>query len=335
MAKRPVVLTILDGVGISFDKRGNAVYLAKTPNLRAISREYPGTTLRASGIEVGLSWGEMGSSEVGHTNIGAGLVVYQNLERFNIAIRNKSFYSLDAWKKAVAHAEGNAGNIHLMGLLSNGGVHSHIEHLFAILRALKELRFKGRVFIHIITDGQDAAPQSAPRFLESLEDELAALKIGEIASVSGRYFAMDRNENWDRIEKFYRCLSEGVGGKAATAEEAIAVSYDKNVKDENVEPTIIVRPDGAPIGLIQGNDALIFFNFRADRARQITRAFTDPEFNKFPRVALGNLLFISLTQYGIGYRILSAFPPEYISTPLAKAISEAGKSQLHIAEKEK
>ncbi len=335
MSKKPVVLAILDGFGVSFDKRGNAVYLANTPNLRAISREYPGTTLRASGIEVGLSWGEMGSSEVGHTNIGAGLVVYQNLERFNIAIRNKSFYSLDVWKRVAAHAETNGGNIHLMGLLSNGGVHSHIEHLFAILRALREIRFKGRVFIHIITDGQDTAPQSAPRFLESLEDEMAAFKIGEIASVSGRYFAMDRNENWDRIEKFYRCLTEGVGGEAMTPQEAIALSYDKNATDESIEPTIMVDEGGEPIGLIQGNDSFIFFTFGADRARQITRAFTDPEFNKFPRVALGNLLFASLTQYGLGYQILSAFPPEYISTPLAKVISDAGKSQLHIAEREK
>lgn len=335
MANKPVVLAILDGFGVSFDKRGNAVYLANKPNLRSISQEYPGTTLRSSGIEVGLSWGEMGSSEVGHTNIGAGLVVYQNLERFNIAIRDRSFYSLDAWKRAVAHAEANKSAIHIMGLLSNGGIHSHIDHLFAILTAFKELRFKGNVFVHIMTDGQDAAPQSAERFIDALEDKMSELGLGRIASLSGRYFAMDRNENWDRIEQFYKCITEGSGVKVRTAKEAISSSYEIGIKDESIKPTIIVDDTEEAIGLLRGNDALIFFNFRADRARQITRVFTDPEFNKFPRIELGNSLFISMTQYGTGYPVVSAFPPEYISTPLAKVLADSNKTQLHIAEKEK
>lgn len=335
MSKKPVVLAILDGFGISYEQRGNAVYHAKTPNLKYISENYPGTTLRASGVEVGLSWGEMGSSEVGHTNIGAGIVVYQNLERFNIAIRDKSFYSLEAWKNATHHAIKNESNIHIMGLLSNGGVHSHIDHLFAILESIKLTGFKGNVFIHIFTDGQDVAPQSAVKFIGMLEAEMKRQRIGKIASVMGRYYAMDRNENWDRIKKAYDCMVYGVGEGARTAEEAVVNSYDKNIKDEMILPTVVTGDRGSPVGLVKNGDVLIFFNFRADRARQITKVFTSSDFNKFNRFDFNNLLFIPLAQYGIGYPMESAFPPEHISYPLAKVISEAGLKQLHIAEKEK
>ena len=335
MVKKPVVLAILDGFGISFEQRGNAVYHAQTPNLKFISENYPGTTLRASGVEVGLSWGEMGSSEVGHTNIGAGIVVYQNLERFNIAIRDKSFYDLSAWRDAVEHVTSHESNIHIMGLLSNGGVHSHIDHLFAILESIKNLDFGGNVFVHIFTDGQDVAPQSALKFIGALEAEMKRLKLGKIASVVGRYYAMDRNENWDRIKKAYDCLVYGVGEKALTASDAIVNSYDKDIKDEIIEPTVITNSHGSPLGLIKNNDALIFFNFRADRARQITKVFTSTDFNKFNRFEFNNLLFIPLAQYGIGYPMESAFPPENISYPLAKVISDSGLKQLHIAEKEK
>src|SRR3989344_2952933 len=188
MWKQPVVLVILDGFGISFEKKGNAVAMAKKPNLKYISENYPGTTLRASGMEVGLSWGEMGSSEVGHANIGAGLVVYQNLAKINLAIKDKTFFKLPAWKKAKEFAEKNKSAIHLMGLVSNGGVHSHINHLFAILRVIKDLKFKGKVFIHAFTDGQDVAPQSALKFLDALESETKKIGIGEIATICGRYY---------------------------------------------------------------------------------------------------------------------------------------------------
>ncbi len=335
MIKQPVVLAILDGFGISFEKRGNAVYLAKIPNLKEISKNYPGTTLRASGVEVGLSWGEMGSSEVGHTNIGAGLVVYQNLERFNIALKDNSFYKLDAWRKAVEHSTKNNSAIHIMGLLSNGGVHSHIDHLLGILKSLHELRFAGKVFLHIFTDGQDVAPQSAPRFIEMLGAEMTRLQLGEIATIIGRYYAMDRNENWDRIEAAYKCLTEGAGEKAKSPEEALLMSYDRGVKDESIRPTVILNANGKPKGLIKGNDSLIFFNFRADRARQITKSFVAPDFNKFSREKMDNLFFVSMTQYGTGYLTEAAFPPEYVSTTLAKVISDNGGAQLHIAEKEK
>ncbi len=335
MNKKPVVLAILDGFGISYEQKGNAIYHAKTPNLKYISENYPGTTLRASGVEVGLSWGEMGSSEVGHTNIGAGLVVYQNLERFNIAIRDKSFYSLSAWKNVKDHTTKDESNIHIMGLLSNGGVHSHIDHLFAILESIKLTGFKGNVFIHVFTDGQDVAPQSALKFIGMLEAEIKRVKFGKIASVMGRYYTMDRNENWDRIKKAYDCMVFGVGERGYSAEEAVINSYDKNIKDEMIEPTVIVGDHESPVGLVRNGDALIFFNFRADRARQITKVFTSSDFNKFNRFEFNNLLFVPLAQYGIGYPMESAFPPEHISYPLAKVISDAGLKQLHIAEKEK
>src|SRR3989344_4185720 len=219
MNKKPVLLVILDGFGVSFEKKGNAVALAKKPNLKYISENYPGTTLRASGMEVGLSWGEMGSSEVGHANIGAGLVVYQNLAKINSSIKSKEFSKLPAWGKAVGHAEKNNSDIHLLGIVSSGGVHSHIDHLFAILEAIKNLRFKGKVFIHAFTDGQDVPPDSALKFISDLEIELKKLKIGEIASVTGRYYGLDKGDNWDRVKKSYDCLVEGIGNKAASAKQ--------------------------------------------------------------------------------------------------------------------
>jgi len=335
MGKQPVVLVILDGFGISFEKKGNAVAMAKKPNLKYISENYPGTTLRASGMEVGLSWGEMGSSEVGHANLGAGLVVYQNLAKINLAIKDGSFAKLPAWKKAVNHAAENQSAIHLMGLLSNGGVHSHIDHLFTILKAIKDLKFRGPAFIHAFTDGQDVAPESAPKFISLLEAELKKLKIGQIASLSGRYYAMDKGENWDRTQKAYDCFVNGAGNQATNAEEAIAESLAKGIKDEHLEPTVLIDKNGQPLGLIKNNDAVIFFNFRADRARQITQAFIFEKFNKFPRKKLENLLFIPLTQYGLDYPLEPAFPLQNIVNPLAKIISDAGKTQFHIAEQEK
>lgn len=335
MKKQPVVLVILDGFGISHEKTGNAIALAKTPNFASISENYQGTLLRASGTEVGLSWGEMGNSEVGHLNLGSGLVVYQHLPRINLAIQDKSFFKLAAWQKAVAHAQQNKSNIHLMGVVSNGGVHGHINHLLAILKAIQELKFKGRVFIHFFADGRDASPQSAVVFMSILKDEIKKIKVGEIASIAGRYFAMDRNENWDRTQRSYDCMVKGEGQKAKDAEQAIADSYAKEINDEFIEPTAIVDENDQPIGLIRDNDAVIFFNFRPDRARQLTQAFIMPEFNKFKREKINNLLFVTMMDYGVGYPVEVAFPPQNVTRPLAKVISDAGKKQIHIAETEK
>ncbi|MBI4991876.1 MAG: 2,3-bisphosphoglycerate-independent phosphoglycerate mutase [Candidatus Harrisonbacteria bacterium] len=334
--KQPTALIIFDGFGITVEKRGNAIAAAKTPNLNQISQYYPGTTLRASGVEVGLAWGEMGSSEVGHANMGAGLVVYQNLEKINLAIRDGSFAQLPAWKRLADHAVKNNSNIHLMGLLSNGGVHSHIEHILAILRNIKDLNYKGKVFIHAFTDGQDVAPQSALIFLSILKEEMSKIKIGEIATVMGRYYAMDKNEEWERTQKAYDCLTEGSGVKAADPEQAILDSYSKEVKDEHIKPVVIVDKKNQPVGLVKEGDVLMFFNFRADRARQITRSFIFADkFDKFPVKKFKNLLFVPLTQYGLDYPVEPAFPLQNIKNPLAKVVSDAGKTQFHIAEAEK
>ncbi len=335
MKKQPVVLVILDGFGISQEKLGNAIALAKTPNFTAISENYQGTLLRASGTEVGLSWGEMGNSEVGHLNLGSGLVVYQHLPRINLAIQDESFFQLPAWQKAVAHAQQYNSNIHLMGVISNGGVHGHINHLLAILKAIKDLKFKGKVFIHFFADGRDASPQSAVVFLSILKDELGKLKIGEVATLVGRYYAMDRNENWDRTQKAYDCLVKGVGQKAKDPEEAVAESYLKEVNDEFIEPIVIVNEENNPIGLMRENDAAIFFNFRPDRARQIAQAFVMPEFNKFKREKVNNLFFVTMTDFGVGYPVEVALQPQHITRPLAKVIADSGKKQFHIAETEK
>ena len=331
----PLVLVIFDGFGISFEKKGNAIAAAKIPNLKYISDNFAGTLLQASGMEVGLSWGEMGSSEVGHANIGGGLVIYQNLSKINLAIQSGEFFKLEIWKKVVKHATENNSAIHLMGLVSNGGVHSHSDQLIAIVKTIKQLDFKGKVFIHVFTDGQDVAPASAMKFIEAVAKEIKKIKIGVIATICGRYYAMDKSENWDRTERAYNCLTAGVGKQTFSPEEAISESYSRNIKDENLEPTVIVDASKRPVGLIKDNDALIFFNFRADRARQITRAFTAEDFNKFPVKKMKNLFFVSMIQYGIGYPTESVYPPEHISSPLAKVVSDAGKTQIHIAEKEK
>ena len=335
MTKNLVLLVIIDGFGISLEKKGNAVYLAKKPNLEYISKNYPGTTLMASGLEVGLSWGEAGSSEVGHANIGAGTVVFQNLERINLAIEDKTFFKLPAWKRSVDHANKNGSDIHIMGMVSNGGVHSHIEHLFAILETIKKLKFKGNVFIHVFTDGQDVSPDSALKYIELLENKIEELEIGQIASIMGRYYAMDKGENWDRTKRAYDCLVGGIGNKAFSLKEVIDNSYKKNIKDEHIEPTNIVDEASKPTGLIKDKDVLIYFHFRADRTRQLTGAFVFDIFSEFKRKKLANLLFIPLTQYGTKFPLEPAFSLQYIKNPLVKVISDAGKIQFHIAEKEK
>ncbi len=333
MNLKPVTLLILDGFGISPEKKGNAVIAAKTPNLEKISKEYPGTTLKASGAEVGLAWGEMGSSEVGHTNLGAGLVIYQNLPRINLAIQDKSFFSLASWKKTSEYAKKKNSDLHLMGLLSNGGVHSHIDHLFALLDAFKD--FNGNIFLHLFTDGQDTAPESGVKFLEMLEENIYKRKNVKIATVIGRYYSMDKNENWARTRLAYDCLTLGKGTGIAKASDAFKIAYDKGLIDETLEPSVVMGEDGFPVGLIKENDAVIFTNFRADRARQLTQAFVFPEFRNFPRKKISGLEFVSMVSYGVEYPVESAFSAQFITAPLAKVISDSGKKQFHIAETEK
>lgn len=316
---KPVVLAILDGVGISPETNGNAFSLAKKPNLQKISENFLGTTLQAAGIAVGVPWGEVGSSEVGHTNIGAGLVVYQNYPRISLAIQNGSFLKIPLWDEVIKKPA-----VHLIGLATNSGIHAHIEHLLALIKMLAMKKYKGRVFIHLFTDGEDAPPRSAPIFIEMAEKQIVESGLGEIASITGRYWAMDRNKNMDRTEKAVACITRGKGLTAKSAREAIQNAYAKNVEDELIEPTIIVDEKNNPIGLLKSTDVAIFFNFRADRARQLTEALT----KEIP-------FLITMTQFQENYPVQVAFPPQYINYPLAKVLSGNGKSQLHVAESEK
>lgn len=317
---KPVVLTILDGFGFSKETKGNAIALAKKPNLTKIGENFLGTTLHASGIEVGVPWGEVGSSEVGHTNLGAGLVIYQNYPRISLAIQDGTFFKMPVWDELLSRSA-----VHLFGLLTNSGIHAHIDHAIGLLRMLAQKKYKGGVFLHAFTDGEDAPARSALTFVRMIESEMSNLGIGKIASVTGRYWAMDRSKNWDRTEKTIACMMAGQGATARNAEEALNTAYAGNIEDELIEPTVIVDSKNKPVGQMTEKDTAIFFNFRPDRARQLTESLSK----------IKNLLLITLTQYEEGLPVKIAFPPQYITHPLAKIISDAGKTQFHIAESEK
>jgi len=334
---KKVVLAILDGWGISPEKTGNAIKNAQTPNINNLLSYYPNTNLQASGISVGLPWGKMGNSEVGHLTIGAGKVLYQNLPRVTISIQDKSFFKKEALLSSIQHAKDSGSTIHLMGLLSNGGVHSHINHLYALLEMLKQGGMpKERVLIHVFTDGRDVDPNSGMGFVTELEENIEKEDFpGRVASIMGRYIAMDRNENWDRTQKAYYCLVNGVGIQTSDARTAIQDSYKKGVTDEFIEP-ILVRDQNGDIGTIKQNDSIIFFNIREDRARQITKSFTLDSFDFFDRGSkIQNLDFTTMVEYEKGLAAKVVFPPEEIKDPLGKLISNAGMKQFRIAETEK
>jgi len=318
---RPVLLIILDGFGIWREERGNPILKAKMPNLTQISRNYPGVALISYGMEVGLAWGEMGNSEVGHINIGAGTTVYQSFARIQMSIQDSSFFKLKIWADAIAHAQKNNSAIHLAGLVSNGGVHSHQDHLFALLKLLSAQKIKNPVYIHVFTDGRDAAVKSAPVFIEELQKQIRQYHIGQIATMSGRYYAMDRDKRWERTELTFKAMVD------KKPEETLEKSYAQNITDEFVKPTVFTDANNQPLGLVKENDVLIFFNFRPDRMRQITELFLKSQ--------IKNLFLISMTEYDRNYKIPVAFPPQDIEKPLAYVVSQAGKQQLHIAETEK
>ncbi len=316
MSYKPVVLVILDGVGLAPESHGNALALANKPNLSKISRSYPGAALQAAGIAVGLPWGEVGSSEVGHANIGSGRVLYQNYPRISLAIENGTFLKMPIWQEAVDHAKKNDSDIHLMGLLTGVGIHAHIDHLKALIETFK--KFKKRIFLHLFTDGEDSPPRSALKFLEKVEG-------AQIASVLGRTYAMDRNGNWDLTAAAYNCLTQGTGETAASAKAALENAYKNGLEDESVKPTIILDKKQNPLPRIKEGDVVIFFNFRPDRARQLTELF----------IPWRNLFFVGMTQYREDYPIKTAFPPQRIQNPLSKILSDNKKIQLKIAESEK
>ena len=332
---RPVVLAILDGWGISPIREGNSIRLAKTPVMDELEKFYPKTSLQAAGIAVGLPWGEVGNSEVGHTNLGSGKVIYQDLPRISRTIENGSFFKNKVLLQAITHAKQNNSALHLMGLVSVGGVHSHIEHLYALIELLRQNPLQN-IYLHIFTDGRDSPAQAAKKFISDVEEKIKSANINlKIASLSGRYYAMDRDKHWDRIELCYKAIIGESIEKETDAIAAIDKSYNAGITDEFIKPLIIVSSAGNPVAKINDNDAIIFFNFRPDRAVEITRSFTDPAFDGFITKKFNNLYFVGFTLYDKKLKIDHAFPEESIEGPIALVISEKGKRQLHVAETEK
>ena len=331
--KKPTVLLILDGYGERKEKEGNAIALAKTPVMDRLKKEFPYVEGQASGLFVGLPDGQMGNSEVGHMNMGAGRIVYQELTRITKSIQDGDFFENKALKAAVEHCKKEDSALHFMGLVSSGGVHSHIEHIYGLLELAKRAGLK-KVYLHAFLDGRDTPPDSGKSFLLAVEKKMQELGVGEIATISGRYYAMDRDKNYDRVEKAYRAMVDGTGEKASSVEEAIDASYAKKVYDEFVLPTVIEK-DGA-VHTVSDGDAMIFFNFRPDRAREICHAFCDDDFSFFNRGARKNIFFVCFTDYDpmIPNKHV-AFEKEEIHNTLGEVVSNLGKNQLRIAETEK
>lgn len=324
---------ILDGYGIAPATDGNAIFRAKQPNLTRLMSAYPCMPVRASGDEVGLSWGEMGNSEVGHLTIGAGRIFYQTFPRINKAIESGVFFENAAFLKAIEYVKKSNGTLHLLGLVSPGRVHGMDAHLYALLELAKKQKVKN-VAVHAILDGRDTVYNSGVDFITQLLAKMKELKVGRLATLAGRYYAMDRDNRWDRTEKAYLAMTAGTGERSTDPIEAIKASYAKDVFDEEFLPTVIMDGEN-PVAQVKEGDAVIFFNFRPDRARQLTKSFVLPNFDKFTRKKINNLFFVTMVEYEAGLSVEVAFPPEAISMPLARAVSEAGLTQLHIAETEK
>lgn len=331
--KKPTMLMILDGFGMRDEAHGNAIAAAKTPNLDEIFAKYPGTRLEASGLAVGLPEGQMGNSEVGHLNIGAGRVVYQELTKITKSIKDGDFFENPELLRAMNHARTHNSALHLLGLLSDGGVHSHMEHLFALLDMAKANGLKS-VYVHCFLDGRDVPPQCALTYIEALTAHMNEIGIGQIALVSGRYYAMDRDKRYERLVKAYDAMTLGEGLSCATACAAVEDAYARGETDEFVLPSLIVCPE---MVTVKDNDAMIMFNFRPDRAREITRAFIDPEFDGFERKKVcKNLCYVCMTQYDVTMpNVTVAFPPQTLDNTLGDYISSLGLKQLRIAETEK
>jgi len=326
---------ILDGFGINEREEGNAVKAAYKPNLDRLFKEYPNTIVRTSGMDVGLPRGQMGNSEVGHTNIGAGRIVYQELTRITKSIEDGDFFEKKEFLDAVENCKRNNSKLHLYGLLSDGGVHSHNTHLYALVQLAKKYDFKD-VYIHCFFDGRDVPPDSAKGYVEELENRLDAIGVGKIASVMGRYYSMDRDNRWERVKLAYDAMVLGRGLTAESAIRAVEESYARQEMDEFVKPTVIVE-NGKPVATIDRNDSIIFFNFRPDRAREITRAFVDPDFKGFEREkGYFPVFYVCMTQYDKTMpNVEVAFKPESLTNTFGEYISKKGYTQLRIAETEK
>jgi 2,3-bisphosphoglycerate-independent phosphoglycerate mutase len=334
----------MDGFGMRPEKEGNAIAAQGTPNLIKLANAYPFATLSASGMDVGLPAGQMGNSEVGHLNIGAGRIVYQDISRIDKAIGDGEFYRNAEFLNAIKRAASQHKNLHFMGLLSDGGVHSSLKHLFALIKLAKRENFPGdRLFIHCFMDGRDVSPTSGAGFVGILEDYLkteggrGAGAYGRIASVMGRYYAMDRDNRWERVAEAFNCMTAGKGSRISSAAPYVAAGYKNGVTDEFVKPATVTDPAGNSIGLIGGGDSVIFYNFRSDRAREISQAFLYPDFDKFPR---GNgyvpVNYVGMTQYDEHFSgVLTAFKPQSMRNTLGEYVAFFRKRQLRIAETEK
>ena len=332
--KKPLLLMILDGWGINPNPAHNAVALAKTPNLTKYLSDYPHVQIRTSGMAVGLPEGQMGNSEVGHLNLGAGRVVYQELTRVTKSILDGDFFTNPILLDCIAKVKASGGRLHLSGLLSDGGVHSHNTHLYALLELAKREGLKD-VFVHCLLDGRDTPPQSGAEYLAQLEAEIARIGVGTIATVMGRYYAMDRDTRWDRVEKAYHAIVHGLGELCASSKDAIEQSYAAKIYDEFVLPTVICE-QGAPVGQLLDGDGFIFFNFRSDRAREITRALALDDFDGFSRSSRPKLAgYVCLTEYDATFGLPIAFASTELSNLLGGVLAEAGLKQLRIAETEK
>ena len=333
MDKKLTMLMILDGFGENDNEKGNAVKLANTPNIDKLMKTCPSTDIYTSGLNVGLPDGQMGNSEVGHTNIGAGRIVYQELTRITKSIEDGEFFSIPEFVEAIDNCKKNNSKLHIMGLLSDGGVHSHIRHLFALLELAKRRDFED-VYVHCFLDGRDTPPASAESYILQLEEKMKEKGVGKIASISGRFYAMDRDKRWQRVGKTYDALVNGIGEKSASAISAIESSYQKEVFDEFVVPTVITNGDN-PVATIENNDSVIFFNFRPDRAREITRTLVDKEFNEFETKKM-DLYYVCMTPYDETMpNVKIAFKKERLNNTFGEYISELGYTQLRIAETEK
>ncbi len=333
MNKKLTMLMILDGFGMNNNAEGNSIKIANTPNIDNLMKKNPTTEIHTSGLDVGLPEGQMGNSEVGHTNIGAGRIVYQELTRITKEIEEGDFFSNPELVKAIENCKEHGTKLHIMGLLSDGGVHSHNRHLYALLELAKRKDFED-VYVHCFLDGRDTPPASAENYLAELEKKMAEKGVGKIASISGRYYSMDRDKRWERVEKSYQALVNGIGEKETSSIIAIEKSYQKEVFDEFVEPTLICNND-EPIATIQKNDSVIFFNFRPDRAREITRTLVDPNFDGFKRDYFP-VYFVCFTQYDATLpNVHIAFKPTTLENTFGEYISKKGLTQLRIAETEK
>ena len=332
---KPVMLMILDGWGIAPPGKGNAVRLAKTPALDRLKEQYPSTELLCSGESVGLPPGIMGNSEVGHLNIGAGRIVYQDLLRIDMAIKDKTFFDNGAFNRVISKVKSGGNRLHLMGLVSDGGVHSQLNHLLALLDMAKA-KGVSQVYVHSILDGRDTPPESGAGYMEKLQKHIDKIGFGTIATVCGRFYAMDRDKRWERVEKAFNLYTLGSGLKEDDPVEAVKKAYKRGETDEFVKPVVINNSGVNSSGILKDGDGVIFFNFRADRAREITRALTEPGFNSFDISPRPNLCeFVCMTMYDENFTLPTAFAPVHMDKILGEVVSKNGLSQLRIAETEK